>query len=150
MKVNEYGSIRNSAATRKKGGTSATGDFAGLLGGLSEESAPAAASGVAQAQPMAGMLGLQEVDDREVARRQTIKHGHSLLESLENLRHSLLTGRLSPEVLRTLEHRLKNQRALTADPALHAVIDDIELRAAVELAKIEHAMRQRPESEPNV
>ncbi len=143
MKISEYGSVRNTAAARKKAGAGGVaGNFSDLVS-LGEESPIAATREMAAVVPLQSLLGLQEVSDAEVSRKAAVRHGNSLLDSLEQLRHSLLIGRMPLDVLRTLESRLQRQRELTADPALHALIDDIELRAAVELAKIEWALAQK-------
>ncbi|NBR29945.1 MAG: hypothetical protein EBT83_16285 [Betaproteobacteria bacterium] len=59
------------------------------------------------------------------------------LDALEQLRDGLLSGSLPVATLRNLERMVAQERALVSDPKLNAVLDDIELRAAVELAKLE-------------
>ena len=116
-------------------GTGGVGNFSEAMAGQTGEGAPSAST----AGPVAldALLALLEVPapggDREAAR-----HGEELLDALERLRLGLLTGAV-PRA--TLEHlaRLAGQQAARADdPRLSEVLREIELRAAVELAKLGH------------
>lgn len=86
-----------------------------------------------------GLIGIQEVNDEEMHRRKAVKRGRLTLEALEKLRDGLLLGELPLSTLRSLEKLVEQERASTHDPSLTAILDDIELRAAVELAKLEVA-----------
>ena len=55
---------------------------------------------------------------------------------------ALLDGDLNVTSLERLRRAVRDERAGTDDPALEAVLDDIELRAAVEMAKLEYAQRE--------
>ena len=54
---------------------------------------------------------------------------------------ALLGGELSQAQLDRLSRAVREQRSATEDPKLEAVLDEIETRAAVELAKLEWAGR---------
>ena len=95
-----------------------------------------------------GMLGsidalgvLQGVDAADAAAgpAAAAARGGALLEDLEALRDGLLAGELDDGVLADLAQRLGARRRERLEPGLAAVLDDIELRAAVELAKRERA-----------
>lgn len=60
-----------------------------------------------------------------------------MLDVLEELRSAMLDGPLSHGQLIDLQKLLAERREPSNDAALEAMIDEIELRAAVELAKIE-------------
>lgn len=138
MKITEYSQIRNVPSVRKKLAASSSGSFSDVLASVeSGSSSTAEASSVAATGGVEGLFALQEVSEETVARKQVVQHGHALLDSLEALRHSLLMGAVPMSVLATLETRLNQQRLMTSDPALHAIMDDIDLRVAVELAKWE-------------
>lgn len=132
--------LPGSAATRKKKASSASGsDFAGLIGGFDDDSAAETAP-VKQAAPLGAtnpLLGLQEISDDEVQRRQAYKTGQMTLEALDELRLGLLQGSLSARVIAQMESLVAAERHRCNDPRLEAILDDIELRAAVELAKLE-------------
>jgi RecB family exonuclease len=77
----------------------------------------------------------------ELSNRKAIMHSKTTLETLEKLRHSLLMGSVSANVLNDLNRMVNSQRHLAVDPKLKEILDDIELRAAVELAKLEKASK---------
>jgi len=94
---------------------------------------PAAVSGATT------WLGLQEVSEEELARKRSLKQGKSMIDALDKLRDGLLRGTLSHSTIRELERTANEQRATATDPKLIQILDEIELRVAVELAKIECA-----------
>ena len=84
------------------------------------------------------ILGIQEVSDtseREV-RRQLVGWGEDILDKLDQIRHGLLIGAIPKDQLTNLTQTLRERRANVSDPRLIEVIDEIELRAEVELAKL--------------
>lgn len=70
-------------------------------------------------------------------RRQALMDAKDLLDELEELQMGLLLGTYTTMQLRNLNQRLNQQRLILNDPKLMALLDDIQLRAAVELAKYE-------------
>src|SRR5690606_4119773 len=131
VKIGESTSIKSYGAIRKKlkSGSSQASAFSDILsavaGGTSASSETATVSNAAD---VGSLLSLQEVSEEDYNRKKTLQHGFNLLQSLEALRQSLLLGAVPYSVLKTLESRLTQQRLLTADPELLAIIDDIELR----------------------
>ena len=85
------------------------------------------------------MLSLQEMPEEDIRRRKVMQRGQNALDQLDQLRHALLMGRVPAHVLRNLTNFTTDQRIAAADPRLREVMDEIELRAAVELAKLEMA-----------
>ncbi|MEJ0065809.1 MAG: flagellar assembly protein FliX [Caulobacteraceae bacterium] len=49
----------------------------------------------------------------------------------------MLEGELNPAVLERLTRAVREQRSMTDDPTLEGLLDQVETRAAVELAKLE-------------
>jgi hypothetical protein len=60
-----------------------------------------------------------------------------MLDRLDEIRHGLLTGTLSRARLGELNDLVREQRGAVGDPGLAQVLDEIELRARVELAKLD-------------
>jgi len=58
-----------------------------------------------------------------------------ILDRLEDLRIQILTGGISRDKLLQLTHVVSAHRAQVTDPQLGEVLDQIDLRAQVELAK---------------
>ena len=101
------------------------------------------ASGTASAAPNApltapgSVLALQEVEDPGDGRRRATERGHDMLDELENLRLAMVEGWLSEGALRRLSSMVGSNTYEVDDERLAGVLQDIELRAAVELAKRE-------------
>lgn len=76
-----------------------------------------------------------EPTERE-ARRRLIRRGEDILDKLEDIRHGLLLGIVPKDKLVNLAQTVRSQREACADPRLGAILDEIELRAEVELAKL--------------
>lgn len=97
----------------------------------------AATAGLAPLTSLAGILAVQEVDEPLTGRRRARQRGDQLLDALDELKLALLDGKLPPAKLRALQSLASAQRGRADDPALQAVLDEIELRTAVELAKLD-------------
>ncbi len=93
-----------------------------------------AATPVAPATELNAILALQAVGDFRESRRKAVRRGSSLLDLLEAMKADLLVGRVSAERLDAMAGQLTQLRE-RVDPTLDAVIDEIELRVLVELAK---------------
>lgn len=137
MKITGPGPIHSPASRRAaKAGGETEESFASRLGPGAEP--PAALAG---AQPLANvqaLLALQEVPDALQARKRALKRSHDLLDRLDEIRHALLEGTLSVETLHHLALQLRERRPAGIEPGVAAVLDEIELRVAVELAKLGH------------
>ncbi|WP_142848939.1 flagellar assembly protein FliX [Telmatospirillum sp. J64-1] len=138
MKVTGVGSSYSSAGTRRTERKDRHGGFSSLLG--TEETAETRAVDIAQ--PLAGvdaLLAVQSVDavDEREARRRAAQQGAALLDGLEEIRMGLLTGALPKERLVELSRMVRSRREGVSDPRLSQLLDEIELRVEVELAKLE-------------
>lgn len=127
------GGYRARMGGKVQGTSSGSGGVFQLEAGQGRETA--AASAPAATPTIDSLLALQSVEDPLLARRKAIRRGTALLDALEGIRADLLTGRVG-------EGRLNGLIALVgtvrerAEPALDSLLDDIELRARVELAKL--------------
>lgn len=92
------------------------------------------ASAMSAPASIATLLALQSVEDPLLKRRKLVRRGSQLIDALEELRADLLLGRVSEDRLGQLMTVLSQARE-RAEPGLDGLIDDIELRARVELAK---------------
>jgi hypothetical protein len=99
--------------------------------------APAVAE-TAPAAPVASMLSIQEVeaDSPGDARSSMVHYGADILDRLDEIRVQILMGAVSKNRLENLAQTLRQRRESVDDPRLIALIDEIELRAEVELAKL--------------
>jgi hypothetical protein len=74
-------------------------------------------------------------EEKEIA-KHLVKRGNSLLEKLEEIRDGLLVGEISKDRLIDISRFVKDRRFETQDERLKDIIDEIELRIEVELAKL--------------
>jgi hypothetical protein len=128
------------SGVRKDAKSTSTGGFADNL--RTEEEAPA--SGVAAAAPLsgiAGLMALQEMPDATAGRRRALARGDRMLDRLADLHRGLLLGHIGPDKLSELVRLAGESSAQIDDPALRDVLQEIELRARVELAKLESAVQ---------
>ncbi|WP_409020747.1 flagellar assembly protein FliX [Brevundimonas vesicularis] len=98
--------------------------------------ATSAASSVASLSGVSALMALQGVEDPTERKRRAIRRGSGLLDRLDELKMSLLAGQDGTAALSRLAQSLREERPETdSDTGLKAVLDQIELRAAVEMAK---------------
>jgi len=140
MKVSKVGSGKGPDRTRKKENVSGSGGaFAAKLRDVA--GAQGQVAGVDGVHPAAGIdsiLALQEVGDatEDRGRKQAFKYGEDILDRLEDMRRDILLGRVSKDELTALAQKIRAGRGHTNDPKLGALLDEIELRAEVEIAKL--------------
>lgn len=136
----------NRSAPKKRASSTDSALFSGLLSSVDTDADVAAPAAISQSAPLSSlnpMLALQEMPDDEFQLKQALKKGKSMLDSLEEIRNGLLMGSLPYSSLSKLEQLVNEQRMGTTDPRLQSILDDIELRAAVELAKLDMARQTR-------
>ena len=136
MRIEWTPPLRRTAAVRResKAGASQDGPFATALSG-GQPPTPAAAPTTVSA--LDALLTVQEIPDATAGRRRAVQRGEALLDRLEDVRLALLTGVLPRERLEELSRLARTNRAAITDPRLNAILDDIDLRVAVELAKLD-------------
>jgi hypothetical protein len=96
-----------------------------------------APTAMAPVSSLEALIALQEVGGPLERRRRAVGRAGNILKALEDLKLGLLDGSLPPSVMEALGRAVRDQRALTDDPRLEALLDEIETRAEVELAKRE-------------
>jgi hypothetical protein len=130
--------IDNTARTNSVTGRSGL-NRGGKSGGffIAEEAPTSHASATTPTAPSAGidaLLALQSVEDPLFAKKKAIRRGNQLLDTLDTIKADLLMGQVSEGRLNQLMALLGQARQRNL-PELDPILDDIELRARVELAK---------------
>ncbi|MDR1026528.1 MAG: flagellar assembly protein FliX [Lactobacillus sp.] len=74
-------------------------------------------------------------EEREI-RKHLMKRSETLIEKLEEIRDGLLLGYISRDKLIEISRFVKERRFNTDDEKLKSIIEEIELRIEVELAKL--------------
>ncbi len=137
MKIDRLSTIGTSAARRNaRNGSTKSGAFAKTLAVGAEAPPVSAVSGGAALAPVDALLALQEVSDDPGGRNRGHRHGEALLDHLDDLRLGLLSGRMSLGALERLSAMVASKRDQVDDPRLTQILEEIETRAAVELAKL--------------
>ena len=85
------------------------------------------------------LLALQDVGGPLERKRRAVRRASRILDVLDEVKLALLDGGLSVSQLDRLRRAIRDERGLTDDPKLEELLDQIELRAAVEMAKLEQA-----------
>lgn len=137
-------SVRKTGATGKTGASAKTGEFSAeldKLGGADEASGPESAGEVSGVINVGGILAAQSVgvegagpDYQE--RKRRAQRGAELLDRLEELRRGLLLGSIPKDRLGDLARMVREKRERGADAVISRLLDEIELRAEVEIAKL--------------
>lgn len=130
QRTNTVTSFRRSASVSQTGGA----QFATLIDGNTARVSQPAQTGPVSA--LDGLLAVQQVPDSTEKRKRSVRQGNDILDRLEQIRIGLLTGRISGSQLAQLVNTLQREREATEDPKLSSLLDEIDLRARVELAKL--------------
>lgn len=136
MKVTGPGPVSSQTtarASRAEGGFNVSRSGAGAAG-----SAAAPVAGAGGVNSVAALLALQAEDGPEERRRKAIRRGGGLLDRLDAVKLALLEGGDGSVALQALARAAAEERHSDPDPGLQAVLDQIETRAAVELAKVRY------------
>jgi hypothetical protein len=143
MKIDPTG-IRPTTARSKVGGPSNAGgsDFAKNLAESDATSGGNRASAPANLNPLAGLLAVQETEEplEKRSRKRATQRASTILDELEEIRLGLLMGTVPMAKLEQLAQLVRAKREQFDDPKLQEILDDIELRAAVELAKLSRSL----------
>jgi len=139
----------------KVSGTSGVGAPSGPgkakpAGGEGFQLGPSAAAGAAQVARAAGVAGVMSVDAilalQDIGgplerKKRAVSRAGRILDVLEDVKIALLSGDVSLNDLERLKQAVHDERLATDDERLEGVLNEIETRAAVELAKLERANR---------
>jgi hypothetical protein len=137
MKIQAPGTVRTSAPRRTAKSDGAGGPS--FASHIRKDSAAAGSpvGGAAQIGSVEALLAVQsDAPLSGDARSADIRHAEDLLDRLDAIRVGILTGRMTRAALEDIVGRLEARRRGPSAPGLAGLIDEIELRARVELAKL--------------
>ena len=106
---------------------------------VAEQDAPRTSQPVAALRTIGGidaLIALQGQDEAMERRRRAVSRGKSALDALDELKVELLGGALGPSVLMRLKSVTTDLLDGSGDAKLDAVLAEIDLRVAVEIAKL--------------
>lgn len=140
MKVDGSRPIDNARMARTRSATPSGATFSPTF---AEDSKPA--TSVAGTSPLSGvdaLIALQEMPDPLGQRAKAARRGRDMLDLLDDVRLGLIEGQVSRGTLQRLLSLVNARREDFIDPNLSQVMDEIDLRARVELAKLNFAGAQ--------
>lgn len=141
IKVKSSSSVSSVSSSSKSSSVSAAdaSDFASLLSEAGSTSSTASVISSAPVDGIEALLAAQLVGDAlegEARRKKAIDRGNSLLDQLSDLRNALLLGRIPKHKLIAMSQALRERKDTQLEPELAEIINEIEIRVSVELAKL--------------
>jgi Class II flagellar assembly regulator len=134
MRVSAPGPIQ-SPSVRRTERRAGAGGFSSLI--AADETPATSATLQTQATASVGaILALQATDDATTGRKRALQRATDMLAELEEIRRALILGDLPPQRLQAIANRLAKKETAELDPMMQQILQDIELRVAVELAKL--------------
>ena len=117
----------------------APGQFARTLGAMiGADDAPVPVAGAGAVAGVDALLAVQDAaEDRREGRRLAYGRGHDQLDQLTKMQRAMAVGDLSTDALARLARLVDEPRPVVDDPGLSQVLDEIDVRVRVELAKQE-------------
>lgn len=130
--------IKKSEKTRKSSGSG------GVFSAMLEDEGASSAPQLRGASPMAGignLLAVQGADDpaESKRRKKMMERAHKVLDALGQVHKGLVQGNLSPADMNDVSRAVREGRESVDDPRLTEILNEVDLRAQVELAKMELA-----------
>ncbi len=142
MKISGTNGVGTSGPARSAS-RSTGGDFRLSSTSASSEAASAArASGPTGVGSIDALIALQQVGSSLERRKKAVRRASKILDLLDDVRDSLLDDNLSTTALNGLMAAIREERSGVDDPHLEGLLNDIETRASVEVAKLEVAARR--------
>ena len=138
MKISRVGSSGGPSKPGRKGKASPSdGVFAEHLKDAAASSGSTGPTETTPVRASEGVLAVQEAPDSTTGRSRglTLRYGEDMLDRLDQIRDGLLVGAITKNELAELARTMRAGRQRSNDPRLNEIIDEVELRVEVEIAK---------------
>lgn len=141
MKIEGPNRTSKTSGTGKSGKAGeADGSFEDFVAmGATKTSAATPTKSIAMVDALLAVQGAEDPTARAARRRMT-QRADNLLDGLDKIRTGLLTGTLTLGHCIDVADVVASHREKITDPALSALLDEIDLRAQVEIAKMRKAL----------
>lgn len=140
MKVEGPNRTQSTSSTQRKSRVSGDSSFGDML--AEEAGASRGASAAHSIAHIDALLAAQETEDptERAAKKRMHMRATAILDELESMRVALLTGTLTVGHVIDIADVVAQHREKIMDPRMTAILDEIDLRAQIELAKMRMAM----------
>jgi hypothetical protein len=141
MKVSGSSSVGSLGSARTAGRPAAgQGGFSlPVVGGAGAAPDVGRSAGVGGVSSVDALIALQDVGGPLERRRRAVGRAGRILDVLDEVKVALIGGEVTGRDLDRLMRAVREERMATDDGPLEGVLNEIETRAAVELAKLERA-----------
>lgn len=141
MKIQGPGQTQSTSKSKKADkAKKADGSFKDMVAGGAQETAESGtAQSIAKVDALLAVQGAEDPTER-ATRGRMVRRADDILEELDKLRGAMLGGTMTVGHIIDIADVVASHREKTGDPALTAILDEIDLRAQVELAKMRKAL----------
>lgn len=147
MKVEGPKGPQSASRSKKSSSSGSSVDFSQYMkGGASGASGAAATQSIAHVDALLAVQAAEDPTER-AARGRARQRADTILEELDKIRLAMLGGTLTVGHMIDVADVVASHRDRIHDPAMTALMDEIDLRAQVELAKMRVALDAGGEKE---
>ena len=144
MKVEGPKKSSSTSSTKKKGnvskGDSSFGDM--VTGGAKESSGASPSQSIAGIDALSSVQAAEDPTERAAKKRMRAR-ADGILDELERMRMALLSGSMTVGHVIDIADVVAAHREKIMDPRMTAILDEIDLRAQVEIAKMRMSLDKR-------
>lgn len=143
MKIQGPSGTQSTSKSKKSSGAGKSGsNFSDFMdsGSASGASGASASSSI---NNIDALLAVQGADDpaARAAKTRMKNRAHTILDKLDQLKVSMLCGSITIGELMGIADTVANHREKIDDPQLTSILDEIDLRAQIEIAKLSKSMK---------
>lgn len=144
MKIEGPNKTGSTSKSKKSGGTSGVGgSFSDFIASAPKEAA--ATTTTRSIAHVDSLLSIQGAEDpaQGASRKRMRQRATDILSELDKIKIGMLNGNLTVGHMVDIADVVASHREKITDPKLTAIMDEIDLRAQVELAKMQVALEAR-------
>lgn len=140
MKIEGPSKTSGASGSKKTGKVDSDGSFEDFIAAAPKGvSSAAPTNSIARVDALLSVQGAESATER-AAKRRMVDRSEDILKELDTLKMSLLTGIMTLGQVIDIADVVASHREKIADPRLTSILDEIDLRAQIEIAKARKAM----------
>lgn len=143
MRITQNQGVQAARKRRASDATDEVGGFSSLLSSTGSGQQTSSVDEMSLLNPMGNLLALQDEGFIQGQPRTEYDRGMLTLERLDDLKLQLLDDRPDRALLTDIAELVRARTDDDIDPKMRDIMDEIELRAAVELAKLDQQDEDR-------